>query len=150
MSRIRVEVLTARGDPQPWLGMRARLWPDCPAQDHLREAEDMLHDPARTGVAIALLDGAPVGFIELTLRTDYVTGCDHSPVAFIEGLWTEPDARRQGVARALVAHAVQWAKLRKVRELASDTQLDNLLSQATHAALGFAETERVVAYKITL
>ncbi|HET7772771.1 MAG TPA: aminoglycoside 6'-N-acetyltransferase [Burkholderiaceae bacterium] len=150
MSKIRVEVLTARGDPQAWLAMRARLWPDCPAEDHAREAEQMLHDPARTGVALAVLDDMPVGFIELTLRTDYVLGCEHSPVAFIEGLWTEPAARRQGVARALVAHAIQWARLRKVQELASDTPLSNLVSQAAHTALGFTETERVVAYKITL
>jgi aminoglycoside 6'-N-acetyltransferase I len=35
-------------------------------------------------------------------------------------------------------------------ELASDTQLDNAVSQAVHVRLGFVETERVVYYKTVL
>jgi aminoglycoside 6'-N-acetyltransferase I len=144
---ISIEVLTKRGDPAPWLAMRAQLWPDTPVQEHAREADALLIDPAKYGVALAMQDGAAVGFIELAVRTDYVNGCDTSPVAFIEGLWTAPAARGAGVGRALVDYALQWARLRKLQELASDTPLENTASQQAHQALGFEETERVVYYR---
>jgi aminoglycoside 6'-N-acetyltransferase I len=144
---ITVEVLTKRGDSAAWLAMRAQLWPQASVQEHAREAEALLIDPAKYGVALALQDGAVVGFIELALRTDYVNGCDTSPVAFIEGLWTAPAARGTGVGRALVDYALGWARVRKLKELASDTPLENVGSQQAHQALGFEETERVVYYR---
>jgi aminoglycoside 6'-N-acetyltransferase I len=144
---ITVEVLTKRGDSTAWLAMRAQLWPDCSSQEHAHDAEQMLQDPARTGVAIAMQSGVAVGFIELSVRTDYVNGCDTSPVAFVEGLWTAPTARNSGVGRALIDYALQWAHTRKLTELASDTPLANVDSQQAHQALGFEETERVVFYR---
>jgi aminoglycoside 6'-N-acetyltransferase I len=144
---IAIEVLTKRGDPAPWLAMRAQLWPDTPQEEHAREAETLLIDPAKYGVALALQDKVPVGFIELSVRTDYVNGCDTSPVAFIEGLWAAPAARGAGVGRALVGYALEWARVRNLKELASDTPLENTVSQQAHQALGFEETERVVYYR---
>lgn len=127
--------------------MRAQLWPDTSAQDHAREAEAMLIDPAKNGVALAMQNGQAVGFIELSVRTDYVNGCDTSPVAFVEGLWTAPQARHAGVGRALMDYALAWARTRKLTELASDTPLANTESQQAHLAMGFEETERVVYYR---
>jgi aminoglycoside 6'-N-acetyltransferase I len=139
-----IEVLTKRGDLTPWLAMRAQLWPQTSAEEHAREAEALLVDPAKYGVALAMEDAQATGFIELSVRTDYVNGCDTSPVAFIEALWTDPAARGHGVARALVDYALQWARTRKLTELACDTPLENTQSQQVHAALGFEETGRVV------
>jgi aminoglycoside 6'-N-acetyltransferase I len=144
---IRIEVLTKRGDTAAWLAMRAQLWPATSAQEHAREAEAMLQDPARTGVALAMQDAQAVGFIELSVRTDYVNGCDTSPVAFVEGLWAAPQARHAGVGRALMDYALAWARTRKLTELASDTPLENTESQQAHLAMGFEETQRVVYYR---
>jgi aminoglycoside 6'-N-acetyltransferase I len=144
---ISIEVLTKRGDSSAWLAMRAQSWPHTSAQEHAREAETLLIDPAKYGVALAMQAGQAQGFIELSVRTDYVNGCDASPVAFIEALWTDPAARGHGVARALVDYALEWARARKLTELASDTPLDNTQSQHAHQALGFEETERVVYYR---
>ncbi|MGL4573540.1 MAG: aminoglycoside 6'-N-acetyltransferase [Burkholderiaceae bacterium] len=144
---ITVEVLTKRGDTTAWIAMRAQLWPDTSAQDHAREAETMLLDPAKNGVALAMQNAQAVGFIELSVRTDYVNGCDTSPVAFVEGLWTAPAARHAGVGRALMDYALAWARTRKLTELASDTPLANTESQQAHLAMGFEETERVVYYR---
>jgi aminoglycoside 6'-N-acetyltransferase I len=145
---ITIEVLTKRGDTAPWFTMRAQLWPQATAQEHAREAEALLIDPAKYGVALALQDAQPVGFIELSVRTDHVNGCDTSPVAFIEGLWTAPDARGHGVAHALVDYALEWARTRKLTELASDAPLEAVHSQQAHKALGFEEMERVVCYRL--
>ena len=57
------------------------------------------------------------------------------------------EARRQGVSRALVAAVAAWGEARELTEFASDAELDNVASHALHAALGFAETERVVCFR---
>ncbi len=138
-------------DPD-WLRLRGELWPDAEADEHLAEMASQLADPARYAQFIvreggqALGSGEALGFAEAALRHDYVPGCDSSPVGFLEGLYVEPGVRHQGVARRLVQAAADWAKAQGCTELASDTQLDNQLSQAVHARLGFAETERVVCF----
>jgi aminoglycoside 6'-N-acetyltransferase I len=54
------------------------------------------------------------------------------------------------VARALVQAVAGWAKRRGCHELASDTALENALSQIVHQRLGFEETERVVYFNMQL
>lgn len=92
----------------------------------------------------------PLGFVEASIRTDHVNGTESSPVAFLEGLYVEPSARRRGIARALVREVATWAKEKGCTELASDTQIDNVKSQSVHVRLGFRETERVVYFTLPL
>lgn len=89
----------------------------------------------------------PQGFLEVSIRTDYVNGTRNSPVAFLEGIFVTPAARRKGVASRLVAEAENWARGRGCLELASDAFLANTLSQAVHEKLGFEETERVIFFR---
>ena len=81
------------------------------------------------------------------MRSDYVNGCETSPVAFLEGIFVEPSQRRNGMARALCIAVEQWARDRGCREFASDADLSNLVSHRMHDALGFIETERVVYFR---
>lgn len=124
--------------------MRTALWPG----DHAAEIARLLADPGETLNLIARAeDGAALGFLEASLRHDYVEGCKTSPVAFLEGIFVWPGARGRGVARSLVARAEDWGRQRGCTEFASDAALDNLASQDMHAALGFAETRRVVYFR---
>jgi aminoglycoside 6'-N-acetyltransferase I len=91
--------------------------------------------------------GVPLGFVEVSLRVDYVNGADTSPVAFLEGIFVAPHARQRGIARALIAEVERWALNNGCMELASDAGLENTGSHAMHLALGFAESERVVFFK---
>jgi aminoglycoside 6'-N-acetyltransferase I len=131
--------------------MRLALWPDTSEAEHLEEVQLFLADPARFGQFVAVAqDGQALGFAEAAVRSDHVNGTTSSPVAFLEGLYVEPAARRQGIARALVGAVAAWGRDRGCRELASDTDLENLVSQAVHARLGFVETERVVYFRRAL
>ena len=76
-----------------------------------------------------------------------MNGAQSSPVGFLEGLYVVPRARRNGVARALVAEVGRWARDFGCSELASDAALANAASHAVHRALGFEETERVVFFR---
>ena len=119
--------------------MRAALWG--------KEAGDPADLPESDGNFVALEDGRVIGFAEAAVRHDYVNGCDTSPVLFLEGLFVDPDHRRQGVAGALVAAVADWGRARGYTEFASDAEIDNVDSYAMHRALGFAETERVVYFR---
>lgn len=134
-----------------WLKMRIALWPDGTASDHERDLADLASQPHRYAQFIAYdLDRAPVGFLELCFRQDYVNGTDSSPVAFVEGLYTVPARRRQGIAAQLMRAAENCAREHGCTELASDALLDNLVSHKAHKALGFSETERVVYFRKSL
>ena len=137
------------GDDRDWLAMRLRLWPEASASEHARDMFDALVRGHFVRVAVDG-NGVAAGFVEVSKRVDYVNGTTSSPVAFLEGLYVEPAARRKGVARALVDAAVVWASAEGCRELASDSPLANEPAHAVHRALGFAETERVVYFVRTL
>jgi aminoglycoside 6'-N-acetyltransferase I len=146
---LRVQALDA--PCEDWLALRLALWPESPRHEHEAEMADFAADPRRYAQWLARdADGGAVGLAEAAIRSDYVNGCETSPVAFLEGLYVAPGRRGQGIARALVDEVARWGAARGCRELASDTQADNLPSQAVHRALGFAEAERTVAYVRTL
>ena len=129
-----------------WAALRAALWPHAARPELEREAAAVLvKKPA--AVAFLLRDAATtIGFAEATVRVDYVNGCSTSPVGFLEGLYVRPEWRRRGAARLLCRAVETWAREQGCRELASDTEIDNVISQTMHEALGFTESERVVCY----
>jgi aminoglycoside 6'-N-acetyltransferase I len=131
-----------------WCQMRQALWPEMTEEENLRETEAMAKATSRFFVRVAMnREDQPVGFVEATLRSDYVNGCATSPVAFLEGIYVEPRVRRHGVARALVNAVEEWGREMGCREFASDALLENASSHSMHAGLGFQETERVVYFR---
>jgi aminoglycoside 6'-N-acetyltransferase I len=127
--------------------MRHALWPEMREAENFQETKALAEGP-KAFVRLALDgQGRAAGFVEATLRTDYVNGCETSPVAFLEGIYVEPWARRQGVARGLVEVVQQWARQMNCSEMASDALLENTDSHGMHLAVGFEETERVVYFR---
>ncbi|MFI3087740.1 GNAT family N-acetyltransferase [Streptococcus sp. 2022WUSS037] len=88
----------------------------------------------------------PIAWISLSLRHDYVEGCQASPVAYLEGIFISPNYRSQGIAKELLHFAEHWAKSQGICQLGSDAELDNLLSQNFHIKHGFREVSRTVHY----
>jgi aminoglycoside 6'-N-acetyltransferase I len=135
-------------DHPGWLQMRVALWADATADDHRAYMAISLAQPERF-LQLMMYDEnhQPIGFIEGSIRGDYVNGTETSPVGFVEGVYVVPEWRRKGVARQLFAAIGDWARARGCRELASDALLANEASQRAHRALGFEETERVVYFR---
>ena len=125
--------------------MRAALWPEQDKAELSRELEELR---GRTDFAVfgARRGSAWIGFAEVGART-YAEGCATSPVGFLEGIWVDASARRQGIGRLLVDAAIAWAHAQGYREFGSDTGLDNTVSQWVHLRLGFSEVERLVAFR---
>lgn len=134
-----------------WLALRSALWPHHDDGAHLAEMAAFCAAPERFAQFIAYAaPGTPHGLVEVALRHDYVNGTRSSPVAFLEGIYVVPLARRRGVARALVAVAEDWARCSGCTEFASDAAIRNRSSHAMHRAFGFEETERVVFFRKAL
>lgn len=136
-------------DLGPWSAMRAQLWPDDDAATHAEDITEtfLSGDPDQIAFVAEGDDGALLGFVEASIRRDYVDGCDTSPVAFGEGAFIVPEWRGTGVGRALVEAVADWGRARGCTELASNALLDNTASHACHEAVGFEETERVVYFR---
>jgi aminoglycoside 6'-N-acetyltransferase I len=83
---------------------------------------------------------------ELSVRP-CAEGCLTSRVAYLEGWYVVPEARRRGVGRALLQEAEDWGRTQGCTEFASDTQPDNDGSIAAHRALGFEDAGLVRCFR---
>lgn len=135
-------------DRPEWIRLRCALWPhEDPADLAMGEVSygQAAQPDGGSAVFVAERDGGGLaGVIEVGLR-DVAESATSSPVGYIEGWYVDPDVRRSGTGRALVARAEAWAQQGST-EMASDTELDNRLSQHVHRLLGYEETERLVTF----
>ena len=78
----------------------------------------------------ALLDDRPVGLI----------GAQHenADTVYLYSLWLDPAARGHGLARPLVAAAVDWARSRQARTVTLRVAADNMVARGVYESLGFA------------
>lgn len=131
-----------------WLLMRSKLWPDSSQAEHRRDAATMA---AAENLVLMILDQdeTAVGFAEVTCRA-WANGCKSSPVAYLEGIYLEPQHRGTRAADLLLHDAEDWAAKRGMTELASDAVVDNDRSVAAHVKWGFDEVMRVVCFRKTL
>jgi aminoglycoside 6'-N-acetyltransferase I len=139
-----------RSDETVWLELRCALWPDGSDAEHRAEIERFFGDGfPREPWAVLLADdaaGRVLGVAELSIRP-YAEGCDSNRVAYLEGWYVRPEARGQGVGRALIAAAEAWGRSQGCREFASDTAPDNDVSAAAHQALGFVDVGLVRCFR---
>ena len=147
--------LARKSDRDQLLRMREALWPNAPAGDHARELDLTLDGKAPVTLPLIILvaetiDGDLVGFLEADLRS-HADGCDpQRPVGYVEGWYVVENSRNRGVARKLLAAAEDWARSQGCVEMASDTWIDNEVSQRVHESLGYEVVDRCVHYRKTL
>ena len=135
--------------------MREALWPKTPAEEHARELTDILDGKPVTTLPLIILvaearDRGLAGFLEVDLRS-HADGCNPSrPVGYVEGWYVAENQRHKGIGRRLLAAAEDWARSQGCAEMASDTWVDNGVSQRVHEALGYEVVDRCVHYRKTL
>jgi aminoglycoside 6'-N-acetyltransferase I len=135
--------------------MRGALWPESSTEEHAKELELILPGKFPGVMPLVILvaeedDGTLAGFLEAGLRS-YADGCDAShAVGYVEGWYVAEQSRQRGIGAALLRGAEDWARSQGCVEMASDTQIDNVVSQRVHEALGFEVAERSVLYRKTL
>lgn len=102
-----------------------------------------LHRPG-VQAFVATLDGTPVGY---TITTDNPFGLSPTPEVAIEQLYVCPEARKHGVAKALLTVVLSCAERAGCEQIASNVPTTSRDANRFFARLGFgsAVTRRVVA-----
>jgi len=142
----------SKKDFNEWLTMGLALWPHYKKKkNELKKIfEKIIKSPKETFFLCKKKDNKSVAFINISLRSDYVSGSTTSPVGYVEGIYVKPEYRKQGLAKELIRIAEQWALKKGCKELGSDTELDNINSQKFHKNLGFKEVNKVVSFIKTI
>jgi len=132
--------------------LREVLWPQSSAAEHARELEPVLAGDTPGSMPLVnfvaeTADGTLTGFAEVDLRS-HADGCDAArPVGYLEAWYVTEEYRGRGIGRRLLSAAEDWARSHGCLEMASDTWIDNALSQTCHEALGFEVVDRCVHYR---
>jgi aminoglycoside 6'-N-acetyltransferase I len=135
--------------------LRETLWPESSAAEHKKEIASILAGEYSGAMPMVILVAeAPgegvAGFLEVGLRS-HADGCDPKhPVGFVEGWFVAEGYSRKGVGTRLLMAAEDWARHQGCTEMASDTWIDQPVSQRVHEALKFEVVDRYVHYRKAL
>jgi aminoglycoside 6'-N-acetyltransferase I len=133
-------------DWDEWRRMDQALFPDNEFEDVETDMRALLSRSEAAVLIAERSDGSVCGYVEVGSRA-YADGCRSSPVAYIEAWYVDPDVRRSGYGRALLAAAEEWARERGYSEMASDAQLGNDISLKAHQSGGYEVVDKVVQFR---
>jgi GNAT superfamily N-acetyltransferase len=81
----------------------------------------------------ALIGNRTVGLIGAQL--------ENAETVYLYSMWLDPTARGQGLARPLVAAAVDWARERGARTVTLRVAADNTVARGVYESVGFSLTQ---------
>lgn len=125
------------------------LWPAHEINDLEKEMKNYIISE-NSAVFIYYNENIAVGFVQCSLRNDYVEGTKSSPVGYLEGIYVEAEHRKRGIGKKLLIQSEEWAKSKGCSEFASDCELNNTESLKFHLQIGFEETNRIICFKKNL
>jgi aminoglycoside 6'-N-acetyltransferase I len=132
-------------DEAEWLRMHKALRPT-PSDEMLAAGMiEQLNAQQRAVFVIDRGNGKLGGFVDVSIRPGR-EGNTSVRTAYVESLYVDPDLRRQGFGRELLAAAERWAVTKGMTEIASETENDDRRTIAIHKALGFREGWRRVYF----
>lgn len=120
------------------------LWNDISSED----IEEIItaHNVKKEKIFLYLFEDEVIGFINLSVRNDYVEGCSSNGVGYVEGIYVCKPYRRNQIAYKLIKHAIEFFKIMGLTEIGSDTEIENEMSQIFHKAVGFKEVSTIKHY----
>jgi ribosomal protein S18 acetylase RimI-like enzyme len=131
----RVARLT-ESDWRLFAGVRLRALTDSLGQDDAQYQQEVTFTAARWRRRLrdhahfaVLIGDRPVGLIGAQL--------ENVETVYLYSLWLDPAARGQGLARALVAAAVDWARDRRARTVTLRVAADNAVARGVYESMGF-------------
>lgn len=125
--------------------MAIDLWPDNDYNELKEEIISLMNGP-KDEFFLAKEDDEYIGFIHMSIRSDYVEGSDSSPVGFVEGIYVKFSHRNKNIARELFNRGVDWVKSKGCTQVGSDIEHDNYVSYDFHKKLGFEEVNKIICF----
>lgn len=98
-------------------------------------------------ILLAQLDGAAIGFTQLYPAFSSVSAT-HTWI--LNDLLVLPEARRNGVARALLSAAADFARADGALRLELETDHDNTTAQALYRAMGWTAYDGTLRFRLPL
>jgi GNAT superfamily N-acetyltransferase len=92
--------------------------------------ENIVNNPSLGCIHLALLAGDPVGFSTLYFTFTSTRACK---IAVLNDLFVVPQRRRGGVGRALLEHALAYAREQGIRSVRWSTSVSNAGAQKLYA-----------------
>lgn len=130
---------------EPWVRMGLKLWPDHSFDEMHESFLEILHSEKETAF-LCRVGQLYAGFIQVSIRVDYVEGSDSSPVGYVEGIYVEESYRMLGIAKKLLARGERWAQARGCVQMGSDIEQHNAASYDFHTSVGFEEANRIICF----
>ena len=135
-----------QADWPSWAEMLSKLHPEQSAAEFETELETWTALPEPYVGFLAFTSREKViGMVDARVR-NYAEGSPQFRAAYVEDLWVDPEHRRSGIAKLLLAAVESWARDQRLSWLGSDTDLGNVESQQWHLASGFDEVERLTVF----
>lgn len=126
------------------------LWKDIEDKELDILMQDHYLNKEKIFIYVSMKEDRAVGFINTSIRNDYVPGATSKGVGYIEGIYVCEPFRRNQIAYKLVEHTKDYYKAIGITEIGSDTETSNVMSQIFHKAIGFHEVEEVKHYIMTI
>lgn len=122
--------MVAERDRERWGAMRRALWPG--HEDHVGDIGRYFSSRPEDA-AVWVAESAELGLCGM-VEVSMVGG-----MGYVEGWWVAPEARRQGVGRALLEAGEAWVRGRGGVGMESDCAEGNEVGRNAHRACGYEE-----------
>ena len=133
-------------DYEDWLSFSLALFPQY-TREEMEVAQGRRSQLNTNQTLMAKVHDRPVGYVTISIRTDYVEGTSSSPVGYLESIFVAPDFRNRGVARALYDEGESWCRQQGCIEMGSDTWDWNKEARDFHKQLGFKEVHTLTHFR---
>lgn len=140
LSKMNIEELSS-SNIEALIELVLELWPDCEFEEEYEHYKKSIGSKNER-CYLAKEQEHYIGFIELSIRHDYVECAEELPVGYVEGIYVKPEFQKKGIARKLITAGENWAKQKGIKQIASDTDIANFPSIDFHRKIGFSEVGR--------
>jgi len=122
------------------------FWPDeTTLAKELKAAKELLSSSNQQAYLVKFHNDL-VGFIQISIRHEYVDGMTTPFVGYIEGIYLRKQYQNQGIGRTLIEKGEKWARAQGCTQMGSDTGIENENSISFHKHLGYKEMHRYVSF----
>ncbi|EZH75280.1 hypothetical protein ATO12_00455 [Aquimarina atlantica] len=133
-------------DFESLVNMSQKLWIDFEEKELISLLKEITQLEKNKVLMAKKADGKNIGFSIFSIRTDYVEGAGKSPTGYLEGIYVEPEYRKEGIAKKFLKIGERWCKEKGCTQIGSDTWLTNKQSREFHRKIGFWEEDELVHF----
>ncbi|MCK9575128.1 MAG: aminoglycoside 6'-N-acetyltransferase [Clostridia bacterium] len=139
-------IKATENDLKSLIELENKLWKKHTIEELALETLNQIRDD-KNAFFLAYDGVRAIGFSHISMRYEYVEGCNSSPTGYLEGIFVLKEYRRKQVASNLVVNCEEFAKQNGCLQFASDCEIKNIASIKFHRHVGFCIAKRNIHFK---